>query len=363
MPATVDKHLLKAFIPGVLAPLMFVAAFVVPAHDPKPNWLPVAVAGPMSAASPVLGPLTGVKMLRVRSAAAAADAVRDRDAYGAVVGSPRPAVDVASGASFVFATMLKQAAMRAGIAPANIHELAPLPPGDPRGAVLSLVVLALLITSITGAALAMVHLPNLTVGRREIYVAGVGVLVGMGVTAILTELNALPGQFPAVSALLALLVFAVALIARFLIRLRGAGGTTLAFMFFLVMANPAAGLASAPDLLPAPWKELGPLLPPGAAGDALRGTLYFGGAKILLPVLILAGWAGAGAALNVVADRRVRASATGQVAQLSPSGAPGTAALRVIGSVPPSRHPGSDQSRQPAVLSCSACEQSELSRA
>lgn len=303
------RSAIRAIVPGVLTPLIFVAAFILPGHDPKANGLPLAIAGPPAAARSLLRPLGDVKMINVPDGSAASRAVRNRAAYGAIVVAARPTIYIASGASFVFATTLRQDGARAGIDPQQIHDLAPLPGGDPRGSVLNLVALALLITSITGAALAVANMPDLTVGRRETSVAGVAALAGLGTAAILKAANALPGSFLAETALFALLIFTVALVTGGLVRHRGQIGTTLSFLFFLVLANPGSGLASAPDLLPTPWKEIGGLLPPGAAGQALRGTAYFGGARVLAPTLVLLAWAALGAVLNALADRRAASPA------------------------------------------------------
>lgn len=306
---------LRAIVPGILVPMVFVAAFVLPVHDPKANGLPIAVAGPMTQARPLLTPLGDVKIIHAADAQAARRAVRHRDAYGAIVVASRAAIDVASGASFVVATMLRQDAARAGVPLVHIHDLAPLPAGDPRGSVLNLVVLALLITSITGAALGVLHMPHLTLGKREASVATVALLAASGTAAILKALNALPGPFFAEVALLALTIFTVALITGGLIRHRKPVGTTIAFFLFLVLANPSSGLATAPDLLPTPWKQLGGLMPPGAIGQALHGIAYFGGARILGPVLVVVAWASLAVALNLLADRRASARpiATGAV--------------------------------------------------
>ena len=205
--------------------------------------------------------------------------------------------------------MLRQDALRAGLPSEQIHDLAPLPPGDQRGTVLNLVALALLITSNTGAALAIVRMPDLTAGGREAAVASIATLAGLGTTVILKSLHALPGPFLGETALFALLIFTVALTAGGLIRLRGPGGTTLAFVFFVVLANPGSGLASAPHLLPTPWKQRGPLMPPGATGHALREILYFGAAKVLVPALVLLAWAALGVSFNALTDRRTVAVA------------------------------------------------------
>jgi hypothetical protein len=92
-----------------------------------------------------------------------------------------------------------------------------------------------------------------------------------------------------------------------LIRLVGPLGTFAGFALFLMIGNPAAGLGSAPELLPSPWQEIGPLLPPGAVGSALRNVAYFDGAELLGPLLVLVAWCAAGIALYAFADRKAGA--------------------------------------------------------
>jgi hypothetical protein len=72
---------------------------------------------------------------------------------------------------------------------------------------------------------------------------------------------------------------------------------------FLLIGNPGSGNASAPELLPGFWRTVGPLLPPGAGGQALRNVAYFDGAALAGPLLVLGGFALAGAVL-ILAPRR-----------------------------------------------------------
>jgi hypothetical protein len=88
------------------------------------------------------------------------------------------------------------------------------------------------------------------------------------------------------------------------VRLLGFRAMGLAFLFFTVLGNPGSGLASAPELLPAPWHPLGAFMPVGAAGTALRDVAYFHGAKTLVPLLVLAAWALLGVLLIVAGERR-----------------------------------------------------------
>lgn len=301
------RHELAALIPVVLVPLLFAAAFIIPAHSPQANSLPIAVAGPTASAQPFLRALGDVRIIPVADPAAATGKVRHRDAYAALDVTGRPLVSVSSGASFVAATLVRQSALQAGVPPTRIRELEPLPTGDRRGTVLNLAVLALLITSIIGAATAVARREHThTPAKRHGGLALAAVLIGSGIVGLLKAIDALPGSFPVEASLTAGLVVAVALVASGLMRLRGPAGTSLGFLLFLVLANPGSGLASAPELLPTPWKQLGGLMPPGAAGNGLRGAEFFANRGAIHAAVVLAAWASFGLVLNVIADNRLQ---------------------------------------------------------
>ena len=61
--------------------------------------------------------------------------------------------------------------------------------------------------------------------------------------------------------------------------------------------NPLSGMTSAPEMLPSGWGALGQLLPPGAAGTALRSVSFFDGAGAGRPLVVLTCWLVAGLAL------------------------------------------------------------------
>ncbi len=70
----------------------------------------------------------------------------------------------------------------------------------------------------------------------------------------------------------------------------GLFGTGAAILIFVVIGNPSAGGASATELLPQPWRAIGPLLPNGAATSAVRDSAYFPEASITSHLLVLAAW-------------------------------------------------------------------------
>ena len=66
-------------------------------------------------------------------------------------------------------------------------------------------------------------------------------------------------------------------------------------LLFVILGNPAAGGAFARPLLPGFWGTVGGLLPPGAGVDLVRSVLFFDGARVLGPIVVLLGWALLGA--------------------------------------------------------------------
>jgi hypothetical protein len=294
-------------VPIVLALLVLQAAlvllFVVPARSPEPHGLPVGVVGPAGALHD-----HGLDVHAYADADAARSAIREREVYGALVPA-EGRVLVASAASPVVAQQLHELGARAaaGAAPTaangmHVEDVVPVASGDPRGAVLNLLFLPLMIACFPLAAvLGRMRLPR----RRMLgLVAGFAVLSGLALTAILQAMDALPGPYLAVSGVAALVVAAVGLTAAGLFRVLGPAGLGIAAVLFVVLGNPGSGNATAPELLPGFWRVAGQLLPPGAGGQALRDVAYFDGHALLVPALVLAAWALVGAALLLLGRRK-----------------------------------------------------------
>jgi hypothetical protein len=308
MPLLRQRVVRLAFI-AVALQAMFVFFFVFPGHDPKPNGLQVGAVGPPAAVEAFAGRLAsqvdGLEVKRYGSQAYARDAILDREIYGAfVLGSRGPqALLTAEAASFTVAQTLRQVGGRFGVR--QVEDVRPLDRDDPRGASLNLFVLPVTIASLVAAMIGAQLVPELDVRRRALLLVGVGAVAGLlDLLIVGVAIGAIPGPFLAQAGLAALAVIGLLLSASGIIRLVGEGGTFVVFGLFLMIGNPASGLASAPELVPTPWKEVGPLLPPGALGQAVRNVAYFDAAAIALPVAVLAGWAIAGLALTAAADRK-----------------------------------------------------------
>ncbi|MFD7678551.1 carboxypeptidase regulatory-like domain-containing protein [Streptomyces sp. NPDC060187] len=74
---------------------------------------------------------------------------------------------------------------------------------------------------------------------------------------------------------------------------------------FIVLSVPTSGVAPIP-LLPTFFQDLHTVMPLGNAVDALKGIMYFEGAGVLRPVLVLCAWITAGLALLGLDARRHR---------------------------------------------------------
>jgi hypothetical protein len=189
--------------------------------------------------------------------------------------------------------------------------VAPLDPDDPRGVSLNLIALALVVTSILGALILRSRVPMLAAGPRVAWLLLFGVLGGLVAMLVAhTGIGVLPGGYFALAAVAALTIMATALPAAAIMGALGEPGILVSFLIFLMLANPASGAASAPQLLPDPWRTLGQLAPVGAGATATRNTAYFDGAALAGPLIVLAVWVALGALLVVLVQRRRGAPST-----------------------------------------------------
>jgi hypothetical protein len=289
-----------------------VASNVAANHAPKPHGVPIGLIGDTPAVVAVANSLArrapgAYDVHRYATLAEARAAILRRAVYGAYSPGPSPRLLVASAASRSVVSLLEQ---QFGGAGANgqrpvVQDLAPLPSSDPNGATGFSMLLSLILAGELGAVLIF------TLGRHRSAVSRLPVIAGMGLgaglmAALVTNVvvGAFSGHFFAVWAVSALFVLAIAVPIAGLQSLLGVGGTAIGAILFLVIGNPASGGSSAPELLPAFWRQLSQLLPPGAAITAVRDVVYFHGYGISRALIVLSTWVAAGAAVVVVVHIR-----------------------------------------------------------
>lgn len=323
-----------AAVAGLTAALaVLLVAFAWPTSELAPRNLPVAVAGPPGAAretSAAVGRALGPNALEVKAVPtrdAAVAAIEDREVYGAVVMTPGdPEMLVASAASPVVAQSLTQLdtqlAARSG-STARVTDVVPLPAGDPHGAVFAAGAFPLVIGGIAVGAAVALRLRHRT--ERGAAVLGVSVVSGLALAGMQQFwFDALEGSYWANAGVYALAIGAMAAVVVGLYHVLGRVGLALGAATILLLGNPLSGIASAPELLPSGWSELGQLLPPGAAGTALRSTAFFDGAGATTSLVVLAAWLVVGLALLAWPARRPVVAEDGRPARRT--GSPGRTA-------------------------------------
>ena len=188
-PTVAGAVVLLTAITGVL-----LVAFAWPSVRSSVHDVPIAVAGPATAVTPIRTTLDqrlpgGFDITEVADTAAAEQLIRDRQVYGAIdLSSGTPQVIVASAASTAVTQTLQTLATGLGQAdkpgtPVVVRDLAALPADDPRGAGLAAGALPL----VMGGLLAAVLLTRLVRGtvRRITGALAFAATGGLAVAAIL----------------------------------------------------------------------------------------------------------------------------------------------------------------------------------
>ena len=310
---------LVAAVQALLVPL-----FAGPASHLAPRDLPIAVAGPPPATTALVAGLAaehpGAFDVRTVAGPAAADeAIRNREVYGAIVLTPAAAeVHVASAASPTVATLLTQAAAGLGDGPAPaVRDVVPLHRGDARGTGLASGFLPLAMTSLLAGAL--IFLLVRARAARLAALATFAVTAGLGGAAVLqTWLDVVPGDFLAVAGVLGLFGLAVAGTMTGLGAVLDRPGLALGGVILFLVGNALGAVSAAPELLPEPWGVVGQWLPIGAGATLLRSVAYFDGGGAAAAT-VLGAYAVAGLLLAAIGRRGTAAAPSGAAAD--PAGA------------------------------------------
>ncbi|MFD7630058.1 DUF3533 domain-containing protein [Streptomyces sp. NPDC059851] len=304
---------------GVLAlQLAFITSYIGAFHQPRPREVPLAVTAPAPGTAEQsvrqLRTLPGTPLdpHEVPDEATALRQIEHRDADGALIIDPAGTTDrllVASGAGASLSQALEQVVRLAGESQGRslqVVDAAPAAAGDARGLSSFYLVVgwcvggylcAAVLAVSAGARPANTARAVIRLGALLLYAVVAGLL---GALIVGPVLDALPGGTAALWGLGTLVVFAVGALTLACQGLAGVVGIGLAILLVVVLGNPSAGGAYPYPLLPPFWSTIGPALPPGAGTYAARSIAYFDGNGTAGPVLVLAAWAVAGAAVTLV---------------------------------------------------------------
>jgi hypothetical protein len=285
-------------------------AFAWPAARSEPRHVPLAVAGSATAVQQVTTQLDqampdGFDITAVPDRAAAVQKIEDRDVYGAIVlDSPQPEVLTASAGAPVIAQLLTQMSSRLSPqSPPKVTDVVPLPQDDPRGSGLAAGALPLVLGGIIAAG-GLTQLVR-SGARRVIGAITFAITGGLALAAVLQYwLGSFQGSYLGNAGVITMSIAAISLTLLGLEWLLGTAGLALGGAIMMLLGNPLSGMTSAPEMLPTGWGALGQLLPPGAAGTALRSVSYFDGAGAARPLVVLACWLVVGLALCALGATR-----------------------------------------------------------
>jgi hypothetical protein len=313
--APTPKAVALVLVPALVLMLAFAFFYVGAFHEPTPHHVPLAVVGPPAVAAK-LSRLPG-DPLDARRASSRADAlsqIDNREVYGAYEAATNR-LFVASAANRATAIALEETLDRVAAAqgrPAvRVTDVRPLPPADPNGTAAFYAVIAWVFGGYIGATLiGLIGSPRSTSRRRA--AARLGALAGFAIVAgtlsvvmLRLTFDLFPGHVVALCAIGALTVFAGGAATAGIQAAAGPAGTGLVILVFVILGNSASGGPFARPLLPGVWRTIGGVLPPGASVDLARSTLFFDGARIAGPVLVLVGWAAVGTLLALALGGRI----------------------------------------------------------
>ena len=309
------KAVALVLLPATVLMLAFAFFYVGAFHDPTPHHVPLAVVGPPSVAAQ-LNRLPG-DPLDARQASSRPDAlsqIDDRRVYGAY----EPATNrlfVASAANPATAVALEETFNRVAAAqrrPAvRVTDVKPLPPKDPNGTAAFYAVVAWMFGGYIAATLiGLIGSPRSTSRRRA--AARVGALAGFAVVSgilsvvlLRASFGVFSGHVVALCAIAMLTIFASGAATAGIQAAAGPAGTGIVILVFVILGNSASGGPFARPLLPGLWRTIGGILPPGASVDLSRSALFFGGVRIVGPILVLVVWAVLGTLLALALGGRV----------------------------------------------------------
>jgi hypothetical protein len=290
-----------AWFPAVLF-LGFLFCFAPALHAPRPHHAEVAVAGPATArevdAALERSHPDGFDVMAVSTAAQAREAVRDRTAVAGFAAGDEPVLFLAkaNGSSLEQALTNAFTQVAAGRSEQlDVRDVAPTVDEDRLGTTLVYFGIA---WSVPGYILATTLLRAVTFDRRRkllsiLAVSALFSLVGYGVGLGLGYLPHDPVTLPVAFLLTAAVATFASGLAPFTRQFFPAVGMTL----FIVLSIPTSGGVAPAPMLPTFFQYVHTVMPLGNAVDALRSALYFDGAGLLKPVLVLCAWFAVGAAL------------------------------------------------------------------
>jgi hypothetical protein len=308
------RRVLPSLLIALCSVLAFTGIYTAAYKDPEPHDVPVGVVG--SAAAGQLqagldrGSPGGFDVRAYASEAAARSDLLDTEVQGVLVpgaAGDRALITSAFGKSPTDAVVTAfTAASEPDLA---VRDLEPLPADDSRGMSPMWTVLGTVVPSMTFGAMLTLLGAGLPARKRWLMLASFAPLAGV-VSAVTADVvvGTMSGAFLPLAAASAALAFGVSAAVHGLGRALGLPGIGLAVLVLLLLGQASSGGAVTPLFVPEFFGAVAPWLPTGAGVSLLRNVVYFDGAAIAGPLLVVGGWALVGLTLELVAQARTQLS-------------------------------------------------------
>jgi len=280
-------------------------------HDPHPHDIPVGLVGPAPAVEQLSSRFgqaaPGAFMFTTYdSEDAARQALDSRDVDGVlIVGPAGPRLVVAGAAGDAVTGVITGAlggAFQAQSQPLQVETVHPFAAGDAHGLILFFLVVAVIVSTLVAQAVILARVAYIGGGARLLLLLVYALLAGLVGTATTAAIVGGYGdRFWEVAGLTSLLALAVGAPVAAGARLLGAPGFALMALVMVLLDLVSSGGPVGTALLPDFYRAVGPWMPASLAYGALRGDLYFDGAGVMIPVLLMSAWALAGILLVLIA--------------------------------------------------------------
>ena len=305
------EMLVRPMIAGLVLLVALVGLIGSAIRDPKPHDIRVGLVGPPPAVQQISGAFAAnapgaFDFKTYQSDIDARAAIDAREVDGALVlgaGSPHLIVAGAAGdaAAGVITAAMTNVFKAQGTA-LDVETVHPFAAGDAHGLILFFVVVAVTISTLVVQALLFVT------ARTAGFATSLGVVVVYGLLAALAGLGTAAwladdyasGFWTAVG-LVTLASAALGAVVAGMARLLGLPGIALSALVVVLLSLVSSGGPAGSELLPDFYRWLAPYMPAGQLYSALRGAIYFDGAGLQDPLIVLSAWLVGGLVLMGIA--------------------------------------------------------------
>ena len=294
----------QPLVAGLLVLVFLISLIGYAIQNPMPHDIPIGI---VSGGSQFAFPQTSAfKVTAYDTEAAARAAIDSRDIDGALVLGPSGPKVIVAGAAGDSVTGIITGAFTQVFAQQGqkltVETVHPFASGDPHGLILFFVILAILISTL---------IVNLLVGLRQdvgfrprllmvLLFAVVAAPAAMGVATWIA--GDYGSGFWGAAALVALCSAAIAAVVAGGARLLGRPGIALAALIGVLLDLVTSGGPIGSQLLPDAYRAVAPYMPAGNVYSAIRGALYFDGAGVTTPIIVLLAWFATGFVLLVLGE-------------------------------------------------------------